>query len=78
MTMSEMKNTTGRINRLDRTKERKGERSQMLTPVILATQKAEIRRTAIQCQPRQMVCKTLSQKKLSQKKRAGGVAEVAC
>jgi hypothetical protein len=31
-----------------------------LTPVILATQEAEIRRTAVQCQPRQIVSETLS------------------
>jgi hypothetical protein len=33
---------------------------QWLTPAILATQKAEIRRIAVQGQPRQMVCETLS------------------
>jgi hypothetical protein len=32
-----------------------------LTPVILATQEAEIRRIAVQSQPGQTVCKTLSQ-----------------
>jgi hypothetical protein len=31
-------------------------------PVILATQEAEIRRIAIQSQPGQIVCETLSQK----------------
>jgi hypothetical protein len=31
-------------------------------PVILATQEAELRRTAVQSQPREIVCKTLSQK----------------
>jgi cytochrome c-type biogenesis protein CcmH/NrfF len=40
-----------------------------LTPVILATQEAEIRRIAVRRQPR----KTLSQKTLH-KNRAGGVA----
>jgi hypothetical protein len=29
-------------------------------PVILTTQEAEIRRTVVQSQPRQMACKTLS------------------
>jgi hypothetical protein len=33
-----------------------------LTPVILATQKAEIRRITVQSQSRQIVCKTLSRK----------------
>jgi hypothetical protein len=32
-------------------------------PVIPATQEAEIRRIAVQSQPRQIVCKTLSQLK---------------
>jgi hypothetical protein len=32
-------------------------------PVILTTQEAEIRRIAVQSQPGQVVCKTLSQKK---------------
>jgi hypothetical protein len=36
---------------------------QWLTPVILATQEAEIRRIWVQSQPRQIVHKTLSQKK---------------
>jgi hypothetical protein len=36
-------------------------------PVILATQEAEIRRTVVQSQPRQIVCETLSQKYLTQK-----------
>jgi hypothetical protein len=39
-----------------------------LTPVILAIQEVEIRRIKGQSQPRQMVCKTLSQKYLPQKK----------
>jgi hypothetical protein len=34
-----------------------------LTPVILATQEAGIRKTAVQSQPRQIVHETLSQKK---------------
>jgi hypothetical protein len=41
---------------------------------ILATQEAEIRKTAIQSQPRQIVHETLSQKNPSQK-RAGGVIQ---
>jgi hypothetical protein len=43
-------------------------------PVILATQEAKIRRITVQSQPRQIVCKTLSQKNPS-RKRAGGVAQ---
>jgi hypothetical protein len=42
-----------------------------LTPVILATQEAEIRRMAVRSQPGQIVCKTLSQ--ILHKNRAGGV-----
>jgi hypothetical protein len=34
-------------------------------PVILATQKAEIRRITVQSQPRQIVHKTLSRKPIS-------------
>jgi hypothetical protein len=37
-----------------------------LRPVILATQEAEIRRIAVQSQPRQIVCELLSQKTLPQ------------
>jgi hypothetical protein len=44
-------------------------------PVILATQEAEIRRTAIQRQPRQIVHGTVSQKKSPSQKRTGGVAQ---
>jgi hypothetical protein len=40
----------------------------------LATQEAAIRRIPVQSQPREIVCKTLSRKKPSQK-RAGGVAQ---
>jgi hypothetical protein len=43
-------------------------------PIILATQEAEIRRIMVQSQPRQIVCKTLSQNNPSQK-RAGRVAQ---
>jgi hypothetical protein len=45
-----------------------------LTAVILATQKAEIRRIAVQSQTRQIVHNTLSQKNPSQK-RVGEVAQ---
>jgi hypothetical protein len=45
-----------------------------LTPVILATQEADIRRIVVQSQPRQTVQETLSWKNTSQK-RAGGVAQ---
>jgi hypothetical protein len=34
----------------------------MFTPIILATQEAEIRRIAVQSQPGQIVCETLSRK----------------
>jgi hypothetical protein len=43
-----------------------------LTPVILATQEAEIRRILVWNQPRQIVQETLSQKKLITKKRGRG------
>jgi hypothetical protein len=39
----------------------------LFSPVIPATQEAEIRRIMIQRQPRQIVQETLSQKKLSTK-----------
>jgi hypothetical protein len=45
-----------------------------LTPAILATQKAEIRRIATRGQPREIVQETLSHKNPTQK-RAGGVAQ---
>jgi hypothetical protein len=38
-----------------------------LAPVILATQEAEMKRMVIQCQPKQIVHKTLSQKHPTQK-----------
>jgi hypothetical protein len=44
------------------------------TPVILATQEAEIRRTTVQSQPGQIVPEILAQKNPTQKK-AGGVAQ---
>jgi hypothetical protein len=46
--------------------------TQWFTPVILATQEAEIRRIIVQSQPRQIVQESLSQK---DPKRAGGVAQ---
>jgi hypothetical protein len=45
-----------------------------LTPIILATQEAEIRRIIVQSQPGKTVCETLSQKNPLQK-RAGGMAQ---
>jgi hypothetical protein len=51
-------------------------KSSKLTPVIPATQKAEIRKIAVQSQPRQIVPETLSQgKKNHKEKRAGAVAQ---
>jgi hypothetical protein len=47
---------------------------QWLTPVILATQEADIRRITVWSQPRQIVHETLSQKAPSQKS-TGGVAQ---
>jgi hypothetical protein len=49
-------------------------RHQWLTPVILDTQAAEIRRIEVQSQPGPIVSKTLSRKTLH-KKRAGRVAQ---
>jgi hypothetical protein len=46
-----------------------------LTPVILATQEAEIRRIVIQSHPGEIVHETLSRKNPSQKNGAGGVAQ---
>jgi hypothetical protein len=40
-------------------------RHQWLTPVILATQEAEIRRIIVQSQPSQIVQETLSRKKIN-------------
>jgi hypothetical protein len=45
-----------------------------LTPAILATQEAQIRRMEVRSQPGQIVYETLSGKNSSQK-RAGGVAQ---
>jgi hypothetical protein len=45
----------------------------LLTPVILATQEAGIRRIKVLCQPRQIVFEILSLKNPSQK-RTGGMA----
>jgi hypothetical protein len=44
-------------------------------PIILATQKAEIRRIVVQSQPRKIVYETLSLLKPSQN-RTGGVAQI--
>jgi hypothetical protein len=50
-----------------------GARCWKLTPIILATQEAEIRRIVVQSQPGQVVQETLSKKK--SQKRAGGVTQ---
>jgi hypothetical protein len=53
-----------------------GAERQWFTPVILATQEAEIRRIMVQSQPGQKVHKTLSWKKFcTKKKRGGGVVQ---
>jgi hypothetical protein len=57
-----------------RKKEKKENRCPWLTPVILTTQEAGIRRNAVQSPPEQIVRETLSRKNPSQKK-AGGVAQ---
>jgi hypothetical protein len=44
-------------------------------PVILTTQDAEIKRITVQSQLRQIVCETLSQKKITKKRAGGGVAQ---
>jgi hypothetical protein len=60
--------------RNDKKKFKKISQAPML--VILATQEAEITRIAVQSQPGQIVCETLSQKTLHKKiKRAGGVTQ---
>jgi hypothetical protein len=45
-------------------------------PVILATQEAEIRRTAVQSQPRQIVHEPLSRKNPSHTQKGGGAGGV--
>jgi hypothetical protein len=50
-------------------------RRQWLTPVIIATQEADIRRKAVQSQPRQIVHKTLSQKNPITKSWTCGMAQ---
>jgi hypothetical protein len=50
-------------------------RRQWLTPIILATQEADIRSITVQSQPEQIVCENLSWKTLH-KNRAGGVVQV--
>jgi hypothetical protein len=53
-------------------KKKKKARRQCLTPEILATQKAEVRRITVQSQPRHIVRETLSKKLIKKKKRIGG------
>jgi hypothetical protein len=52
--------------RVERYKKRKYGSCWWLTPVVLATQEAEIRRIVVQSQPGQIVLKNLSGKKPSQ------------
>jgi hypothetical protein len=52
----------------------KSDRCQWLTPVILATQEAEIRKISVLSQPRPIIRVTLSQKPLH-KNRASGVTQ---
>jgi hypothetical protein len=52
-----------------------GSQELVFTPIILATQEAEIRRITVLSQPRQIVHETLSQKKKKNQKRAGGMAQ---
>jgi hypothetical protein len=61
-------------------KTRKLVRHRWLTPVVLATQEAEIRRVAVQSQTGQIACKTISQKKKITKEGwwSGSSAMVAC
>jgi hypothetical protein len=47
-------------------------RALVLMPIILATEEAEIRRTAVQSKPRRTVCKTLSGKTLPRRGLVGG------
>jgi hypothetical protein len=53
---------------LDSDRKRGAARRWWLTPAILATQEAEIRRITVRSQPRQIVYKTLSWKYLTHKK----------
>jgi hypothetical protein len=59
--------------------ERFGGRHHWLMPIILATQKTEIRRIAVQSQPEQIVCEIPSWKrkitKKENQKKAGRVAQ---
>jgi hypothetical protein len=50
-------------------------RSQWLTPIILDTQEAEVRRISVQSQPGHIVCKKILSQKNPPQKRAGGVAQ---
>jgi hypothetical protein len=59
---------------MTQTRSSNGARCQWLTPIILATQEAEIRKTVVQSQPGQIVQEILSQKNPSQKK-ADGVSQ---
>jgi hypothetical protein len=49
-------------------KRAEGARRWWFMPVILATEEAEIRRIVVRSQPRQIVCETLSRKKILHKK----------
>jgi hypothetical protein len=61
------------MTRWQRTERRAGD--QWLTPIIPATQEAEIRRIKVGSQPGQIVHETLARKNPSQKKRTGGMAQ---
>jgi hypothetical protein len=76
---SKRKSTLGLMSKGSNRRERKKKSAGhwQLTPIILATQEAEIRRISVQSQPGQIVRETLSLKNPSQK-RPSGVAQDVC